>query len=100
MRLGWLEDILAVLETGSFIRAAEKRFLTQPAFSRRIKLIEEHVGVELFDRRKIPVQLKKYVTDQQLNIQELAAELRDLRTSGRRCGLAAVFTCSCRSFQW
>jgi DNA-binding transcriptional LysR family regulator len=34
MRLEWLEDILAVMETGSFIRAAEQRLLTQPAFSR------------------------------------------------------------------
>jgi len=78
MRLEWLEDILAVLETGSFIRAAEKRYLTQPAFSRRIKTIENYVGVELFDRSRKPAQLKKSVIDQKSNIQELVTGLRDL----------------------
>jgi DNA-binding transcriptional LysR family regulator len=78
MRLEWLEDILAVLESGSFIRAAEQRFLTQPAFSRRIKTIENYVGVELFDRSKKPIQLKNSVIDQQRNIRELVTGLRDL----------------------
>jgi len=87
MRLEWLEDILAVLETGSFIRAAEQRFLTQPAFSRRIRLIEDYVGVELFDRSKKPVQLKQSVIDQQQNIQELAAGLRELRNELKRQAL-------------
>ncbi len=84
MRLEWLEDILAVLETGSFVEAARKRFLSQPAFSRRIRMIEEHVGVELFDRTKKPVQLKASVTDQQTNIRELATRLHDLRNGLRR----------------
>ncbi len=84
MCLEWLEDILAVLETGSFVEAARQRFLSQPAFSRRIRLIEEHVGVELFDRTKKPVQLKASVTDQQMNIRELAARLHDLRNGLRR----------------
>jgi len=87
MRLEWLEDIPAVLETGSFVRAAERRFLTQPAFSRRIRLIEDYVGVELFDRSKKPVQLNKFVIDQQLKIQELAAGLRDLRNELKRQAL-------------
>jgi len=69
---------LAVLETGSFVRAAERRYLTQPAFSRRIKTIENYVGVELFDRSRKPVQLKKSVIDQKSNIQELVTGLRDL----------------------
>ena len=56
MRLEWLEDILAVVETGSFIKAAERRCLTQSAFSRRIRMIETHVGAELFDRARKPVE--------------------------------------------
>lgn len=79
MRLEWLEDILAVLKTGSFSRAAEQRFLTQSAFSRRIKSIENYVGVELFDRTRKPAQLKQSVIDQQQNIQELVVRLNDLR---------------------
>ncbi len=84
MRLEWLEDILAVLKTGSFIRAAEQRFLSQPAFSRRIKLIENSVGVELFDRTRKPAQLKSSVIDQQQNIQDLVARLSELRRELKR----------------
>lgn len=78
MRLEWLEDILAVLDTGSLIRAADRRCLTQSAFSRRIKSIEAYIDVELFDRSRKPVQLKKSVRDQQANMQRLAAGLREL----------------------
>ncbi len=78
MRLEWLEDVLAVLETGSLIRAAEQRYLTQPAFSRRIKTIETYIGVELFDRSKKPVEVNRAVIDQKQNIQDLVAGLHDL----------------------
>jgi DNA-binding transcriptional LysR family regulator len=50
MELGWLEDFLALVESGNFSRAAELRNLTQPAFSRRIKALEEWAGTPLFDR--------------------------------------------------
>ncbi len=50
MDMNWLEDFLALFETGNFNRAAEMRNLTQPAFSRRIKALEDWAGVSLFDR--------------------------------------------------
>ena len=81
MRLDWLEDILAVIETGSFVEAAKRRFLSQPAFSRRIRLIEEYVGSELFDRTKKPVQLKASVYGQQSEIRELVVKLHELRNN-------------------
>lgn len=59
-------------------RAAEQRFLTQPAFSRRIRVIEDFVGVELLDRTRKPAQLKWSVREQRTRIQELATGLRDL----------------------
>ena len=78
MRLEWLDDILAVLETGSLSRAAEQRLLTQPAFSRRIRSIEAYIGVDLVDRSRKPAQLKKAVRDMQPRLRMLAAELREL----------------------
>ncbi|ANN61375.1 hypothetical protein A9174_10720 [Mesorhizobium loti NZP2037] len=78
MRLEWLEDLLAVAETGSFHEAAERRFLTQSAFSRRIQNIEDHVGTELFDRTRKPVQLRPTMADKRDQIQRLALELRQL----------------------
>jgi DNA-binding transcriptional LysR family regulator len=88
MRLDWLEDIVAVAETGSFSEAAERRRLTQSAFSRRIAGIEDYLGVELFDRTRKPVQLRPTTEDQRERILQLVSELRqladDLRQGDRR----------------
>ncbi|MGF1682361.1 LysR substrate-binding domain-containing protein [Photobacterium minamisatsumaniensis] len=53
----WLEDFLVLAEVRNFSLAAEKRNVTQPAFSRRIKALEHTVGAELIDRSKTPVAL-------------------------------------------
>jgi LysR family transcriptional regulator, hypochlorite-specific transcription factor HypT len=50
MELAWLEDFLALAEAGNFYRAAERRHITQPAFSRRVRALEAWVGTPLFDR--------------------------------------------------
>ena len=84
MRLEWIEDLLAVMDSGSLSRAAEKRFSTQPAFSRRIRTIEEHIGVELLDRTRKPVQIKASLFDQRQRMQDLAAGLRQLTLDLKR----------------
>ena len=84
MRLEWLEDVLAVAETGSFQEAADRRRLTQSAFSRRIQHIEEQIGVELFDRTRKPVQLLPTTADQRDQIARLANDLRQLVSDLRR----------------
>jgi len=55
--LEWLEDFLALADSGSFSRAAEARAIAQPAFSRHIRGLEDWVGVELFDRSAHPAAL-------------------------------------------
>ncbi len=50
MDIAALEVFLAVAETGSFSRAAERAFLTQPAISKRIAALEAELGTRLFDR--------------------------------------------------
>ncbi len=57
MEIKWLEDFLSLAETGSFSRSAELRHVTQPAFSRRIKALENWVGAELIDRSSYPTRL-------------------------------------------
>lgn len=57
MNLSWLEDFLALAASGNFSRAAEERHMTQPAFSRRVRALEEWLGVELFDRSSQPARL-------------------------------------------
>lgn len=78
MRLEWIEDILAVAEHGSFQAACEKRNVSQPAFSRRIRQIELALGVSLFDRTARPARLSAHVHDQLDRMRELSAGLRDL----------------------
>ncbi|RYF25819.1 MAG: LysR family transcriptional regulator [Comamonadaceae bacterium] len=55
--LEWLEDFLALAETGNFSRAAQARNIAQPAFSRHIRALEDWVGTELFDRSAHPAAL-------------------------------------------
>ena len=50
MDLNWIEDFLALASCGNFSRAAEQRHVTQPAFGRRIRALEDWVGATLFDR--------------------------------------------------
>lgn len=53
----WLEDFLILEDTRNFSQAAEHRNLSQSAFSRRIISLEESIGVKLFDRSSVPLQL-------------------------------------------
>jgi DNA-binding transcriptional LysR family regulator len=57
MNLIWHDDFLAQAESGNFSRAAEQRHKTQPAFSRRIRALEDWLGVALFDRTSQPATL-------------------------------------------
>jgi len=52
-----IRAFLMVAETGSFSRAAEKLFITQPAISKRISTLEFSLDCQLFDRLGKTVQL-------------------------------------------
>lgn len=51
MELGHLRSFLEVAARGSFTRAAQALFITQPAVSQHIQALEAHYGVPLFERR-------------------------------------------------
>ncbi|WP_082454119.1 LysR family transcriptional regulator [Sphingomonas sp. Leaf62] len=57
MQLDWLEDFLTLAEERNFSRAAERRNVTQPAFGRRIRSLEQWVGTPLFIRTKTGTDL-------------------------------------------
>lgn len=57
LNLSWLEDFLALADAGNFSRAADARHMTQPAFSRRIRALEDWLGAPLFDRSSQPARL-------------------------------------------
>ncbi len=52
-----LRSFVAVADTGSFTRAAERLFLTQSSLSSTIHQLEEDVGIKLFDRTTRSVAL-------------------------------------------
>nr|WP_232108436.1 MULTISPECIES: LysR substrate-binding domain-containing protein [Pseudomonas] len=52
-----MEDFSALAATRSFSQAAERRFVTQPAFSRRIRSLEAALGLQLVNRSRTPIEL-------------------------------------------
>ncbi|MBO0132241.1 LysR substrate-binding domain-containing protein [Agrobacterium burrii] len=50
MDTSWLADLRALADTLNFSRAAEARNITQPAFGRRIRSLEDWSGTSLIDR--------------------------------------------------
>lgn len=52
-----LEDLIALAQSGSFVRAAEARHVTHPAFGRRIRALEAWAGAPLVERQRVPVTL-------------------------------------------
>ena len=50
MELDHVEAFLAIARSGGFARGSAVLHLSQPATSRRIKLLETELGAPLFDR--------------------------------------------------
>ena len=50
MNIRDLKYLVAVADTGSFSRASEKCFVSQPALSMQVKKLEESIDTKLFDR--------------------------------------------------
>lgn len=54
-----LETFLRVADAGSFNKAAEESYITPTAVIKQINLLEEALGVKLFDRSHRGLQLTK-----------------------------------------
>ena len=85
----WLEDFLTLEECRNFSQAAEIRNLSQSAFSRRISALEEALGIKLFNRLVVPLQLteegrlfhsqtRNLLQQLELNLDELLGHNRNL----------------------
>jgi len=57
MDIQGIQAFLTVSDTGSFSRAADALFLTQPAVSKRIQALEHSLGITLFDRIGTSIRL-------------------------------------------
>jgi LysR family cyn operon transcriptional activator len=95
-----LRYLLAVAEHGSFTRAAETLFVSQPTLSQQIKQLEELLDVQLLDRSGRTVRLTEagelYLRHARRALQELDAgkravhELQDLSRGCLRLGITPI----------
>ena len=81
MTLTQIEYVLAIAEFGSFVEAAKKRFVTQPALTTQVKNLEEELGVMIFDRTKkpiIPTTIGAQIIEQAKEVVGQSRKLHDL----------------------
>jgi len=76
-------DFICLSRTLNFTRAAQERNITQSAFSRRIKSLENWVGVPLIKRASYPVQLSEAGQQFLPVARNAVAELTDMRQTLR-----------------
>jgi DNA-binding transcriptional LysR family regulator len=92
LNLSWLDDFAALAVSGNFSRAADERHMTQPAFSRRVRALEEWLGVDLFDRSSQPAQLTEVGHWFRQVAQDLQAEVARLPGEARAIAEASSTT--------
>jgi len=83
MKIEWIEDFFALIEAGTFSKAAELRHVTQPAFSRRIRQLEEWLGVELIDRQSARLVLTAHAQAYEPSMREWLKNLYAMRSRMR-----------------
>ena len=79
MDISALQAFIAVAESGSFSRAGERIFLTQPAISKRIAALEQDIGARLFDRVGRKIHLTPAGEALLLRTRAVLAELEDIK---------------------
>jgi LysR family hydrogen peroxide-inducible transcriptional activator len=87
MTLTQLEYVIAVDDFGSFSRAAEKCFVTQPTLSMQIQKLEDELSVQIFDRTKKPIKTtpigQEIIEQARQNVQGME-RIRELVTEHNR----------------
>ena len=93
MNLRQLQHWLALAETGSFSRAADKLHMTQSALSRSIQMLEDELGGPLVDRigkRNELTALGQVILERARRIVHEASELKQDATMLQRGGLVGL----------
>ena len=63
MKIDYIREYLVLVEEMNFTAAAKKLYLTQPALSRHIAAVEDHLGIKLLERTTHSVSLTKAGSD-------------------------------------
>lgn len=97
MRIDWLDDIIALLDTGSVVEAAAVRNVSQSAFSRRIQGLEVLLDVALVDRRSKPNRPTIALRNHEEQLRQAARQQRSLikqiQTESRSGSRLVVVAC-------
>ena len=83
MNIKHLEHLLALADTGSFSRAAEKSFITQSALSRSIQNLEDDLGGKVLDRIGKRNELTPLGLDVVARARHIVRDAAELRHSAR-----------------
>ena len=95
MKLTQIECFLAASEKLNFTAAAKALFISQPALSKQIRLIEEELGVKLFSRSKKKVMLteagQSFKNDLELILNDLEKAVEKAKSIGKqRAGVIRI----------
>ena len=97
VELRQLRYFIAVAEELHFRRAAERLYVTQPAISRQIALLEHEIGVRLFERNRRRVELTPAGSVLLDNLREVLVQLdrslAEARWTGQQALLALQLGC-------
>lgn len=74
-----IEDALALIEEGSMRAAAQRRNVTQPAFSRRIAALENWLGIKLIERHSNRIEIKDTLLNRQDEFRSLLTKMNSLK---------------------
>lgn len=100
MQLRELQYIVAIAQEKSFVRAAARCFVSQPALSVAVKNFEEELGVVIFERSKsqlIVTPIGEKIIAQAQRVLDEARALKDVAQAGRNplagvLRLGAIYT--------
>lgn len=83
MTLVQLRHFVVLADMGSFVRASEALFLTQPALTRSIRALEDELGGALFDRLGRRIELTPLGREVLARARRLIADAEALKQSGQ-----------------
>jgi len=81
MDLTLFDDVLILLQEGNLSRAARRRNITQPAFSRRIQSFETWLGRPIITRTPNRIEIEPALIANKDEMQALALHIQELRRS-------------------
>ena len=80
LEIRWIEDLLALEQSRSISKAAEIRFVSQSAFTRRLQQIEHSLGFQVVERNFRDIQFTEAGQILLSTAKEIAQQLNETIT--------------------